>query len=217
VDGQPDATCEQKARETLRSFLVWPAATPDASKRKRTGTTDGKRGQQKRARQSSAATEDDVASNGDSSTPEDKATAKKVANRLVTAVKEIWEEDKNPHRGTRGPPTVQVEPPERTGVIKELEESLLACVEKTAKDAAVASYTYRMLHSYCRILQKGAQLPLSIDPDVSKQDTQQRHEDGFMVLSWIITGLYKFRKSLALVLYRAVLGEYDGPMAREAC
>jgi hypothetical protein len=150
---------------------------------------------------------------------EDKATAKKVAQRLVTAAKEVWEEDKDPHRWREicGPPTVQVEPPKRTGVIKELEESLLACVEKTAKDAAVAGCTYRMLHSYCRLLQKGAQQPLSIDPDVSRQDTQQRHEDGFMVLSWIITGLYEFRKSLALVLYRAVLGELgecDGPMAR---
>lgn len=162
-------------------------------------------------------------SNGENNTPaeddhslEDKATAKKVAQRLVTAVKEVWEDDKNPDRwqGICGPPTVQVEPPKRTGGIRELEESLLACVEKTTKVAAVAGCTYRMLHSYCRLLQKGAQQPLSINPDVSRQDTQQRHEDGFRVLSWIITGLYEFRKSLALVLYRAVLGKCNGPVGR---
>ncbi len=78
--------------------------------------------------------------------------------------------------------------------------------EKTGKESA---WMHRLMFSTCRSYRRIKQLNIRVNPDPSIEAMQKRWEVGGQVLNEIVDRLYRSRKELALVVYRAAQSRYS--------
>ncbi|OBS20301.1 hypothetical protein FPOA_06678 [Fusarium poae] len=216
-EGTPDTSCDQIIQDAQCSITqVMPQVQPSPRRK----------GPKKRPREeeipcntisaltqgSSAALdgkEGNLRPNGASDTgteQQDKIIAASIIKKLIDGIKAVRTEGNSPNheKPHDTPQTVSIEVVKWTDSINQLGMNLWHHSDKVEQAATHIVHQDRLLSSYCRLYLKAVQEPLHYDQDLSKQETQRRHEDAVSLLSLVVNGLYEYRQSLALVLYNAV-------------
>ncbi|KAF3345195.1 hypothetical protein VdG2_06651 [Verticillium dahliae VDG2] len=102
---------------------------------------------------------------------------------------------------------IQITVEKKTADIGQLGVDLWRLSEETERKAVNTAWRDRLLSSCCRIYCNANNLrPPGTDPDPEREKTQKRHGDAIAMLCWVVNDLYKWRKSLALVLFPALCG-----------
>lgn len=138
-----------------------------------------------------------------------KMIADKIVKKLTRGITTRQRDAGLPHlwRRPSNSCTIQTEPIATKGDIRQLGRDLWKHSDKIEESAADIMHHDRLLSSYCRVYLKKNKEPYDFDPDPSKQQTQKRHDDSVILLSWIVNDLYEHNSSLALMLYAAVCSE----------